>query len=129
MKLLSGLFLCGFAGSIFAQNPAAPPSRLSLRDLSVSLEELAQHVKFSVVQIFATGYSTAEESDSTNTSLLSKQKSTGSGVILSADGYIVTNSHMVRGARRIQVRLPAEGKTIEAKLVGMDRETDLAVLK
>jgi serine protease Do len=61
--------------------------------------------------------------------LLSKQKSTGSGVILSTDGYIVTNSHMVRGARRIQVRLPADGKTLDAKLVGMDRATDLAVVK
>ena len=122
MKLLPRLLLLTLACPLFAQ-------RVSLRELSASLEELAQRVRFSVVQIFATGYTTTEESDSTNTSLLSKQKSTGSGVILSADGYIVTNSHMVRGARRIQVRMPAEGKTIEAKLVGMDRATDLAVIK
>jgi serine protease Do len=122
MKFLSRLLLFTLVLPMFGQ-------RITLRDLSVSLEELAQHVKFSVVQIFATGYSATEESDSTNTSLLSKQKSTGSGVILSGDGYIVTNSHVVRGARRIQVRMPAEGKTIEAKLVGMDRESDLAVLK
>src|SRR6267378_4897578 len=122
MKPLAQLLLVTLAFPIFAQ-------RISLRELSTSLEELAQRVRFSVVQIFATGYTTAEESDSTNTSLLSKQKSTGSGVILSADGYIVTNSHMVRGARRIQVRTPAEGKTIEAKLGGMDRESDLAVIK
>ena len=84
MKTLLRLLLFTLACPIFAQ-------RISLRELSVSLEELAKHVKVSVVQIFATGYSAAEESDSTNTSLLSKQKSTGSGVILSADGYVVTN--------------------------------------
>ena len=122
MKLLSRLLLFTLVFPVFGQ-------RTSLRDLSVSLEELVQHVKFSVVQIFAMGYSATEESDSTNTSLLSKQKSTASGVIVSGNGYIVTNSHVVRGSRRIQVRMPVEGKTFEAKLVGMDRESDLAVLK
>ncbi len=122
MKTTSRLLLFLLAWPVFGQ-------RVSLKELSASLEELALRVKFSVVQIFATGYSTPEETDSTNTSLLSKQKSTGSGVILSMDGYIVTNSHMVRNARRIQVRMPADGKTLDAKLVGMDRATDLAVVK
>ena len=53
---------------------------------------------------------------------------TGTGVILSADGYIVTNAHVVEGAQFVRVILSA-GKTLEARLVGMDTVSDLAVLK
>jgi serine protease Do len=93
--------------------------------------------------VFSTGYAAAEDNDSSNTALLSKQRATGSGFLLSADGYIVTNNHVVRGARRVQVRLPAarqviagrhsilkpEGELLDAKVIGLDRETEIAVLK
>ena len=119
------------------------PPVVSLGELSVSLEGLVNRVRPAVVQIFSTGYTTAEESESGNTAaLLSTQRSTGSGIILSDDGFIVTNAHVVEGARRIQVRLSVarthEGRTptfepevklLEAKLVGMDREMDVAVVK
>lgn len=52
----------------------------------------------------------------------------GSGVILSADGYIVTNHHVVAGANTIKVRL-SSGQTYTAALAGTDEKTDLAVLK
>jgi len=52
----------------------------------------------------------------------------GSGVIVSANGYILTNNHVVDSADEIQVAL-SSGKTLPAKLVGVDPETDLAVLK
>ncbi len=52
----------------------------------------------------------------------------GSGVIVSADGYILTNHHVVEAADEIQVALP-DGKTLPAKVVGTDPETDVAVLK
>ena len=52
----------------------------------------------------------------------------GSGVIVSEDGYILTNHHVVEAADEIQVALP-EGKTVEAKVVGSDPDTDLAVVK
>ena len=54
--------------------------------------------------------------------------SLGSGVIVSADGYILTNTHVVEAADEIQVSLP-DGKTLSAKVVGTDPETDVAVLK
>jgi serine protease DegQ len=52
----------------------------------------------------------------------------GSGVIVSDDGFILTNHHVVEAADEIQVAL-SNGKTLEAEVVGTDPETDLAVLK
>ena len=52
---------------------------------------------------------------------------TGTGVILSTDGYIVTNAHVVEDARTIQVIL-TDGRTLDATLIGADRISDLAVL-
>lgn len=52
----------------------------------------------------------------------------GSGVVLSEDGYIVTNHHVIDGANTIKVRL-SDGQTYTAALTGTDERTDLAVLK
>jgi len=115
----------------------------AVENLSASLETLAQRVNRSVVKIVTTGYGLSEDSDAGNTSLLTRQRATGSGVILTADGYIVTNAHVIQGARRIRVQLPVSeraarrshsitkpaGTILEAKIVGLDRETDVAVLK
>jgi serine protease Do len=57
-----------------------------------------------------------------------KQKGTGSGVIISADGYILTNDHVAGNATKLQVKL-SDGREFKAKLVGTDPETDLAVIK
>ncbi len=57
------------------------------------------------------------------------QRALGSGVILSADGYIVTNNHVVDNADEITVTLPHNKQEYKAKLVGQDKESDLAVIK
>lgn len=57
-----------------------------------------------------------------------KEQSLGSGVIVSADGYVLTNNHVIANADDIQVLL-YDGRVAKATLVGADPETDLAVLK
>ena len=57
------------------------------------------------------------------------RRALGSGVILSADGYIVTNSHVVENADEITVTINGSGKEYKAKLIGTDPGSDLAVVK
>ena len=53
---------------------------------------------------------------------------TGSGFLISTDGYLVTNSHVISGAQKIEVSLP-DGRSFQADIVGDDPSTDLAVIK
>src|SRR3954468_694019 len=53
---------------------------------------------------------------------------TGSGFVVSSDGYIVTNDHVVAGASSVKAKV-GDGKTLDAKVVGTDASTDLALLK
>lgn len=57
-----------------------------------------------------------------------KVRAQGSGFFISADGYVLTNNHVVEHAKSVQIKT-TEGKTLEAKVVGTDAKTDLAVLK
>ena len=57
-----------------------------------------------------------------------EQRAGGSGVIISEDGYIVTNNHVVDGASKLRVKLN-DGRSFDAKLIGKDSATDLALLK
>jgi serine protease Do len=52
----------------------------------------------------------------------------GSGVIISSDGYIVTNNHVVDGAKEVMVTL-SDGRELQARVVGRDPQTDVAVIK
>src|ERR1700743_1632777 len=96
-----------------SQSPASRVAALAaakdtLQELSDSIEALSGSVSQAVVQVFSTGYTLSEEdgdSNTTNTGLVTKQHSSGSGVVLSPDGYIVTNNHVVKNARRIRIQL------------------------
>jgi len=137
MRLILCLALTGYCAA--AQQAAKKLD--SLHDLSGNLEALSHRVSCSVVQIFATGYALSESSDSgAAAAMITRQRATGSGVIVSSDGYILTNGHVVSNARRVRVRLATEGSTglsklepsgkiLDARIVGVDRDTDLALLK
>jgi serine protease Do len=58
-----------------------------------------------------------------------RQQSLGSGVIVSQDGYILTNNHVVEGADEVKVALADETTIYDAKVIGTDPQTDVAVIK
>jgi serine protease Do len=121
----------------FAQTSRSPQT---LDSLSVAFEDLSRRVSPSVVQVVVTGYGAMDEEAPSADALLGLRRTGGSGVILDATGYIVTNSHVIEGARRVQVLLPRpagasvsilrpRAQAVDAVIVGIDEETDLAVLK
>ncbi|MCG8606696.1 trypsin-like peptidase domain-containing protein [bacterium] len=125
-----------------AQGKSKRASPSYLRQLGSDLQALSAEVSPAIVQVLATGYVSSFGSSSTNV-LLKKESSGGSGVIVDPHGYIVTNAHVIEGARRIQVVLAqgpdgqkprssilkSRGRIMGAQVVGVDTETDLAVLK
>ena len=112
----------------------------ALGNLSQSIQSISSTVSPAVVQIIDYGYGPGPGGRASD--LLSAEVRTGSGVIVDSAGYIVTNAHVVEGARRIQVILAAPasadsdwqsvlkpaGAPIPAHVVGIDHATDLAVL-
>jgi serine protease Do len=114
-----------------------------LTALSHSLQKVVAKVAPAVVQIRVAAYGPVAGGATGPSALLGTQRSTGSGVILSADGFIVTNAHVIEGGRRFTVVLPRPAVTgipgrsglapvsqeVSATLMGTDAETDLAVLK
>jgi putative serine protease PepD len=83
------------------------------RSSTGTVSGVAQAVSPSIVEIGATS---------------SAGQSTGSGVIITADGEVITNNHVVSGADTVKVKL-SDGKTYTAKVVGTDPDKDLALIK
>jgi serine protease DegQ len=101
----------------------------------------SQHAMPSVVNIFTTKAARQSHHPLSNDPLFrhffgdadprqqdDKQFSLGSGVLVSPEGYILTNNHVIESADEIEVAL-ADGRKVSAKLIGTDPETDLAVIK
>jgi serine protease Do len=152
MAALAGLFAPLMAARQSQETPAAraanaapaapnPQKTDLLRQLSTSLEEISQRSGRAVVQIFVRSYVASDSSDSSS-ELLTAENSTGSGIIMSPDGYILTNAHVVKGAHSVKVQLNVRAENearqqgdrsynrpITATLVGVDRDSDLAVIK
>lgn len=108
--------------------PAAPAPALAASAVPGSLSEAAARAAPAVVSISTSaGRQTAEWSRQ-HPWADPERRGVGSGVIVDAAGYVLTNHHVIRGARRIEVQL-TDGRQTEAELVGADAETDLALLK
>jgi serine protease Do len=132
------ILLIGMPAPVPAQSRVAP-----LADLSRSLQDLSEKVSPSVVQIFVTGYLPRDVEDRTERGDPALERTSGSGVIVDADGYIVTNAHVVENATRLEVELPLaatggaagksivkrRGRIVGAQVVAIDQETDIAVIK
>ncbi len=126
----------GFAGARFFGGSAVVPSGTAviykttkLKDENgnnvkeaLSVEEVAALVKTSVVEI------TTEQIVTGSFMQQYISEGAGSGVIITADGYIVTNHHVIDGATNIKVRL-SDGTELAAKLIASDSKSDLAVIK
>jgi serine protease Do len=131
-KALGALLVVAMTG--LCDQTAPPVGQTSLQEFSHSIRALTAQVSPAVVQILVTGYGSAEEEVGRSVSTVARRRSTGSGVILSPEGYILTNAHVVRGAVRVRVLLganPAQKSVlpIDAKIIGLDRDTDLALIK
>lgn len=114
-----------------------------LRRIDEGVDALIKRVSPSVVQILVTGYGALEQSGSGNTGVvIGRQRAIGSGFIIAPDGYIITNAHVVSGAQRVQVLLPATNadaapeavlslrdNIVSARIIGVAKEIDLALLK
>ena len=129
----------GFGGGYLASSlaqpeaQAAPAASQAQTALTAAASPAAAGDAMSVSQIVeAVSDSVVEINTETTAQNLFHQTVTaqaaGSGVIISQDGYIVTNNHVIDGAQQITVRLK-DGTSYDATLVGADPQTDVAVLK
>ncbi|MET0215588.1 MAG: hypothetical protein ABW292_21435, partial [Vicinamibacterales bacterium] len=78
-----------------------------LQQLNGSVESLVERVSQSVVQVLVTSYGPVDDGNRAAADLvIGRQHSIGSGVVVDAGGFIITNAHVVSNARRVQVVLP-----------------------
>jgi serine protease Do len=126
------------------EQTSAPQSRpiFTLRDLNKAFVDIAKTVSPTVVTVSTERVLTLQESNplgfpfmfdpfggqSQGQQRKFTQSGLGSGVIVSSDGYILTNNHVVAEADSIQVRL-YDGRKLAAKVIGRDEQTDVAVIK
>ncbi len=103
----------------FANNNTAPEDRASVSVINPDFVKAAAAVSPGVVHI---------KTMVSRSQMGAGGRGSGSGVIISADGYIVTNNHVIENASQIEVVLP-DRRYFNAKLIGRDPSTDLALVK
>lgn len=144
--VLAGLTATGCKTGLFGTDvPAAPsevpppPAPVVVEGVRTSYADVVEKTSPAVVSIEAEGRSRQQQAveQSPFDDFFKRfqgpqrpqvQRGLGSGVLVSADGTILTNAHVIDGADKITV-LTADNKRLDAKLVGTDKPSDLAVLK
>src|SRR5689334_16210270 len=145
VALLLPILILAFrvTGAHAQQKPVPYPD--ALERMNDAIDALTRKVWPSVVQISVSSYGVAQEKGGAGvdtSGVLDSQQSVGSGFVVDAEGYIVTNAHVVANAHRIEVQLPpekADGSlatalsakltVVPARIVGLSTELDLALLK
>ncbi len=138
MVLSGGLDWTSTASSQGTGDPVAPP--VGIETGLPNLADLAERVSPAVVSIDASSFETAEERGRNlpfeffmgprgprDDDREFRRDSGGSGFLVSADGFVVTNNHVIRGAERLRVRVG--DREYDAEVRGTDPATDLALLK
>ena len=150
VRMIVGMLAMGAAafvssgGSFFSEGPALARSALiqssaapvpalpnsSLGTQPFSFADLVERVSPAVVSVHVDVEPALPPSPYRNfrAPQTFRSQAAGSGFIVDASGYIVTNNHVVESARRITVKL-SDGREFEAKLIGADKDTDVALLK
>lgn len=133
---------CGREEKVHLPAPAAPPPTTTSAALRTSYAEIVNRVSTSVVTLRTESRARAPQQfpfmddpffrrffgEPSTPAPERSVRGLGSGVIVTADGYILTNHHVIDGAQQIEVDLQGP-RTVTAKLVGSDPPSDLAVLK
>jgi S1-C subfamily serine protease len=129
LLLLTVLALLVAAGAVYRSATEQGPDGLAKTAVAAPgavpgdepVAQVAAEVEPSVVQVNVSGVERTPFGTQ-------KQEGIGSGVIYRSDGYIITNNHVVEGARTVEVAF-ADGTTEQGEVVGTDQITDLAVIK
>ncbi len=121
--------------------PTPKPILLERSGGPVSYADAVQRASASVVNVFATKITQQKThplfddplfkrffGEQASRPRYKRQNSLGSGVIVDSNGYVLTNNHVIEGAREIQIVLD-DGRSMPARIVGTDPETDIAVLQ
>ena len=135
------LLILGFATAASAQPVPRPQAADPLVRMNEAIDALTKKVWPSVVHIMVSSYAAREDARG-DAAVVDRQQSLGSGFVIDAEGYIITNAHVVSGARRVQIMLPGDAadgslaaalssktKIFNARIVGLASELDLALLK
>lgn len=135
---------CLFGGGLYASRDAI--KNYIVKDINVAREELSPAIDIpgaSTAKSDGTELTNQEIAAAVSPSIvgisnmsysknsylnINTVQSTGSGIILSTDGYIVTNNHVVSNANKLKVTLTS-GDEVDAELIGTDSTTDIAIIK
>ena len=128
-----------------ASNAGAPPPRMVESGMPFSFADLVERVSPAVVSVTAEQMQTVGDEAGLPDNIpdpfrdlfkqfnqgrphVQKAMSMGSGFIIDKSGLIVTNNHVIDGAKKIKVKLP-DGRSFDAKLIGTDPATDVSLIK
>jgi len=138
------VFVALAASAAIGQTAPKPAPQDELARVNEAVDALTKKVWPSVVQILVNSYGARDPDGKGGEAsvVVGRQRSVGSGFVIDAEGYIMTNAHVVSGAQRVQIVLPADHadgtlatalsgrmKLVPARIVGLASELDLALLK